>query len=252
MYPISLEDCLEWIPAEETSIRVFSREDGQSLPKRLVDLEGKENLVLKAFEILSAEFPLPKLNFYLLKNIPMGAGLGGGSSDAAFTLVYLNQVFKLGLGPDQIRQYATKLGSDCAFFVEPRPSLSKGRGEILESFPLDLSTYWIIIIKPRFSISTAEAYSRVFPGPPEYPLEMALKSPISSWKEMIYNDFEKSLFDPYPELKSIKMDLYAKGAVYASLSGSGSALYGIFEKKPEMGLFEKCGQVFYLNPKEIH
>ncbi len=276
-YPISLFDALEWssssaqaspvndmvnpkadfIPVldksndhqnankQEISIQTYSKsQDSDNKILRRTDLESDSNLVLRAYNLLKKDFDLPTLTFTLLKNIPIGAGLGGGSSDAAYTLVNLNKHFKLGLGPSDLTRYASKLGSDCAFFIDPKPSLASQRGEVLRPFHLDLNAYSIVIIKPELSISTAEAYSRVKPKDPDFDLAKSLKEPIENWKHKIFNDFELALFPFYPQLKEIKEELYHQKAIYASLSGSGSALFGIFETQPALLNLREDNQVF--------
>ena len=166
----------------------------------------------------------------LTKNIPFGAGLGGGSADAAFALKMYNELFQLQLSTSELQNLAAQLGSDTAFFVENSPVYATGRGEIMTPINLDLSDYKIEVIKPDFSISTKEAYAGVHPRQPEVSLNELIQKPISEWKHCIHNDFEDTLFVKYPQLQEIKDDFYARGAVYASMSGSGSAVYGLFPK----------------------
>jgi len=243
-YPIPLKDSLEWI--ENKSIGLKAYEKNKNEVQRLKEIEGSGNLVLKAYELLRNDFTLPDLEFFLIKNIPMGAGLGGGSSDGAFTLVKLNQYFALGLSTNQLEKYAEKLGSDCAFFIENKPALASGRGEILQAHGLDLKGYYLILVKPPFSISTAEAYSGVIPKEPKFSLQTSLEKPIQEWKMEVFNDFENSLYPKFPELEKIKGELYDQGALYASLSGSGSTLYGIFEREKTLPDLENKNEVFYI------
>lgn len=186
-----------------------------------------DNLCLKAYHLIKAQYDIPAVDIVLTKNIPVGAGLGGGSSDAAFTLRMLNDLFDLHLSEKKLKEYASQLGSDVAFFIDNKPAFATGRGEILEPIELDLSRKVISVITPDIAISTAEAYSAVLPEEPEISLKELIKLPLSEWKNHIVNDFEKSVFQKYPQLKEIKDELYRKGADYASLSGSGSSLYAI-------------------------
>ena len=188
----------------------------------------EDNLCVKAFRLLQRQFDIDGVEIKLTKNIPFGAGLGGGSADAAFALKMYNELFQLQLSSTELRNLAAQLGSDTAFFIENRPVYATGRGEIMTPMDLDLSAYKIEMIKPDFSISTKEAYAGVHPQQPAISLKELIKRPITEWKQCIHNDFEDSLFPKYPALQKIKEDLYARGAVYASMSGSGSAVYGIF------------------------
>jgi 4-diphosphocytidyl-2-C-methyl-D-erythritol kinase len=167
------------------------------------------------------------IEIILTKNIPVGAGLGGGSADAAFTLKMLNELFELNIPFEKLKLYASKLGSDVAFFIENKPAYASGKGEILETIPLDLSDKIITVVKPRFSVSTADAYKWITPQPASFSLKNILSIPVGEWKYYLKNDFEKNLFVKYPSLQEIKNSLYHAGALYASLSGSGSALYAI-------------------------
>jgi 4-diphosphocytidyl-2-C-methyl-D-erythritol kinase len=224
-YPIGLCDALETIENKgiETNIEISGLE---------LNIDGMQNICIKAYELLRKEFKLPSLEINLIKKIPSGAGLGGGSSDAAFTLKQINESFKLGLNTKQLQEYALKLGSDCAFFIENKPVFAHGRGEIFESINIDLSNYFIYLVKPDIFISTAEAYKAVNPAMPDKSLIDLIKQPIKNWKDLIFNDFEKNIFKLYPQLDKIKKALYNAGAIYASMSGSGSSIYGIFDRKP--------------------
>lgn len=190
----------------------------------------EDNLCIKAFRLLQQHFPIDGIDVVLTKNIPFGAGLGGGSADAAVALKMFNELFDLKLTKQELLELAAKLGSDTAFFIEDKPVYATGRGELMQAIPLDLSSYHIRIVKPDFGISTKEAYAGVTPHQPSYSLKDCIQRPISEWKDFIINDFEQSLFPKFPELQQMKEKLYAEGALYASLSGSGSALFGIFPK----------------------
>ena len=219
-YPIDLCDSLEFVQNDETQFNCTGLK---------IEGEPENNLILKAYKLLKEEFDLPNIDIHLHKAIPMGAGLGGGSADAAFMLKMLNDEFCLGLSSQELEQKAAKLGADCAFFIKNKPTLAKGIGNIFEPTTINLSGYHIVLIKPEVHVSTAEAYGGCKPQRWTTPLEVAIKRPISEWKNCIFNDFEKTVFVAHPELAEIKDMLYSKGAVYAAMSGSGSTIYGLFE-----------------------
>lgn len=220
-YPLySHCDTLEMLVSEVSSLQVYKADWSGEVEK---------NLVWKAMELFrQAEPDLPPMQWHLLKNIPSGAGLGGGSADAAYALRLMAAHCNWPADDKRLHEMAAKLGSDCAFFLLDEPAIGLGRGEILEPFPVDLSAFEIKLVLPGIHISTAEAFSNVTPHEPEIPLKDILLKPVESWRELLVNDFEKSVFSLYPELKNAKDKLYADGAVYASLSGSGSALFGLF------------------------
>ncbi len=221
-YPVyQLRDIVEVVEASSVDIVQTGIE---------LDIPLEKNLVHKAYKLLSEEYNLPPVMFFLHKIIPFGAGLGGGSADAAKTLELLNSYFDLGIGQSQLADYASKLGADCAFFIYNRPMLARGIGNDLLSVDLDLSGYNIVIVKPDFTISTAEAYSLVKPVDHSLSLLDVIKYPVEHWRDYLVNDFERFLFSPYPLLKEIKQILYEKGALYVSLSGSGSAMFAIFDR----------------------
>lgn len=222
MHPIGLFDILEFLPGKETETSL--RHTG--IP---VSGEISENLVYKAYILLKEKYQLPELKIHLHKMIPAGAGLGGGSSDAAFMLKGLNQFFGLKLSISELHEYAAILGSDCSFFIENVPALASGRGEILAPAENYIKNYKILLFFPGFPVSTKEAYSGITPNSERESLFSVLETGISDWKLNLRNDFEKTVFEKYPQLGILKDSLYECGAVYASLSGSGSAVYGIFE-----------------------
>jgi 4-diphosphocytidyl-2-C-methyl-D-erythritol kinase len=224
-YPIPWTDILEVIPATETEL-TFS---GTAIPGI-----AKENLCLKAYELVKNDFDIEPVKIHLHKIIPIGAGLGGGSSDAAFTLRLLSHVFDLNLSPGLLRKYASQLGSDCSFFMQDKPQLGFGKGEILHDLDITLKGFWLILVKPPIHISTQQAYSGVMPKLPQIKLAEILQLPVAQWKGLLKNDFEESIFKLYPEVATIKNQLYAKGAVYASMSGSGSSVLGLFEKPVQL------------------
>ncbi len=222
-YPVKLADALEMAEADEPGIS-FSG----------ININGpaSENLILKAYHFLKDDFDLPPVKFHLHKVIPFGAGLGGGSSDAAFTLKMLNDYFKLGLNAEGLKNYAAKIGADCSFFIDNKPAFAEGIGDKLVPFQIDLSNFHIVILKPDISVGTPEAYRNIVPAAPQFSLKEMANLPPDKWKSHVVNDFEKNIFPQYPEIKELKEILYQTGAVYASMSGSGSAVYGIFRHLP--------------------
>jgi len=196
----------------------------------LTDSDPNDNLCCKAYHLLDADFNLPPTRIHLIKYIPAGAGLGGGSSDAAYTLRTINELYQLKIGNEQLYNYASRLGSDCAFFLQKGPAWGTGKGDMLEPYNLSLAGFRIILIKPPILASTAEAYSNVTAQKTQISLKELLKAPVCEWRKTVVNDFENSLFKKYPQIGEIKECLYKLGAVYASMSGSGSCVYGIFKK----------------------
>ena len=234
-YPLPLCDTLYVEKAAaDASEKLHFKCDGINHPS--------ENLCCKAYRILDADFDLPPVNIRLHKAIPVGAGLGGGSSDAAYTLLALNDLYQLRIPDEELTRYASRLGSDCAFFLHPGPAFGTGKGDILESLSLSLDGYHIVLIKPPVFVSTADAYSSIVPQKVQHHLPQALQTPVSEWRHTVFNDFEKSVFKKFPEIGRIKEKLYCEGAVYAAMSGSGSSVYGIFEEKPDdiAQLFPDC------------
>jgi 4-diphosphocytidyl-2-C-methyl-D-erythritol kinase len=227
-YPVGLKDALEIIPAEETTFQL------SGLP---VSGNTADNLCLKAYYLLKKDFPgLPAVSMYLHKAIPMGAGLGGGSADGAFMLSMLNKNFGMNLTEQQLLDYALQLGSDCPFFIINKPCFAEGRGERLSPVEVDLSAYKIALVNPGVHVSTKEAFSGLLPAAPVKSLREIITQPISTWKEELVNDFEKSVFEQFPAIKQVKESLYDAGAIYASMTGSGSTVFGIFkaESKPDL------------------
>lgn len=202
----------------------IAREEG-------VDWDPLKDLCAKAYMILAADFELPPVKIFLEKTSPVGAGLGGGSADAAFTLKMLNELCSLGLSEEQLAGYAARLGSDCSFFIYNRPMIGEGRGEVLSEFNLDMAEYDIQVLTPAgIAVSTAQAYGGIYPKVPVMSLREVLARPVEDWDGLLVNDFETTVFEKHPELAAIKRSLYDTGAVYASMSGSGSALFAIYKK----------------------
>lgn len=225
-YPVGWKDALEVIPSAELKLDA----SGLAIPGKT---EG--NLIYKAFQLMRPHFRLKKeAHFHLHKVIPMGAGLGGGSADGAFALNLLNEVFDCQLNQSEIHEYAAQLGSDCPFFVVNKPSFVFDRGVKFEQIDLDLSSFYIVLVNPSIHIGTKEAYAGITPKLPEKSLLNLVRQPIQTWKENIKNDFEESLLISYPMIAELKEQLYNQGALYASMTGSGSTVYGIFEKEIDL------------------
>ena len=195
-----------------------------------IKIPDGENICVKAWKLLHKDYGIGNVKIHLHKQIPIGGGLGGGSSDASFTLKALNELFELNLSKLELQEYSLLLGADCPFFIDNRPKLVEGMGEKMISVDLDLSDYEIKLINPGIHISTQEAYNGVLPRTPELSLEEIIELPINEWKNKLQNDFEDSIFTQHSSIKDIKNYLYNDGAVYASMSGSGSVVYGLFEK----------------------
>jgi 4-diphosphocytidyl-2-C-methyl-D-erythritol kinase len=228
-YPVPLRDALE-VNAHHPAVT-----DTQITNYGLtVDGDTNDNLCIKAWRLLKKDFPsMPFVQIHLLKHIPMGAGLGGGSANGAFMLQLLNDTFQLGLSTDQLISYALQLGSDCPFFIVNLPSLATGRGETLSAVPLQLSAYKLVLVTPGIHINTGWAFSQLTipaPGSRTIALHSIIRQPVSQWKEQLHNDFEPAVFAAHPILQTIKGQLYEAGAVYAAMSGSGSTVYGLFDK----------------------
>lgn len=198
-----------------------------------IDGDEQKNLVVKAYNLMAERFALPRLHVHLHKAIPSQAGLGGGSSDAAYMLTMLNREYRLGLQDEELIHLAKRLGADCPFFVNPQPSYATGIGELLTPITLDLSSYHIVVIKPNIAVSTAEAFRNIVPKAPKKRCADIVRQPVETWRTELLNDFESSIFVQHSELRRIKEMLYDTGALYASMSGSGSSIYGIYQEKPQ-------------------
>ena len=216
-----LHDVLEIVPAAAPEMHLYGLSLGEGG-------DGGDNLCMRAWQLLHECYGIPPVAIHLWKGIPAGAGLGGGSADAAFSLRMLSEMFGLGLSDELLASLAARLGSDCAFFVYNRPMVASGRGEILVPYEIDVTKFRIEVVTPPVHVSTREAYAGVTPREPAISLREALAQPLDGWREVLVNDFEPSVFAAHPDLARIKADLYARGARYASLSGSGSAIFGLF------------------------
>ncbi|SMG15431.1 4-diphosphocytidyl-2-C-methyl-D-erythritol kinase [Marivirga sericea] len=220
-YPIPLRDALEIIPSDKLSFETSGLE---------ISGNSADNLVLKAYNLLKSDYDLRPVDIILHKNIPMGAGMGGGSADGAFMLSLLNNYFKLNISKEKLEAHALKLGSDCPFFIENKPKIVSGRGEIFENSTLDLSGYLLALVYPAVHISTAEAYSSIKPQQSKISVKEVIENhSIEEWEGILRNDFEEGIFKKYPKLAEIKSELYNSGAIYASMTGSGSTVFGIFD-----------------------
>ena len=244
-----IHDTLEIVVGDDysrTSAAIFGKyapemieqgisEDGKLMitiaRKEGVDWDPLKDLTAKAYFMLAEDFKMPPVKIFLEKTSPVGAGLGGGSADAAFALKMLNELCGLGLSEADLAAYAARLGSDCAFFVYNRPMIGEGRGEILSRHSIDLSAYDLQILTPEgVAVSTKDAYAGIRPHLPEVSLREVLARPVEEWDGLLVNDFEETVFVKYPELAAVKRSLYDSGAVYASMSGSGSALFALYNK----------------------
>jgi 4-diphosphocytidyl-2-C-methyl-D-erythritol kinase len=237
-YPVKWCDALEALPEE--AISKLQRGNILQVVGSKPDANIEDNLCMKALRLLESNHPVRPVKMCLLKNIPIGAGLGGGSSDAVFTLKLLNDLFQLNLSQDDLQKYASRLGSDCSFFMQHQPCFATGRGEMLQPVMIDLAGNHILIVYPGIHINTSWAYQQFAQrkhGSNSSDLWQNIHKPISTWKDVLVNDFEEIVFVNHPEIAAIKTELYRHGAVYASMSGSGSAVYGIFKEEPSVDLF---------------
>lgn len=243
-YPVPLEDALEIKVSHDSDKKFTFYQYG-------INIAGnpENNLVVKAYLLLDKDFHLPPIDIHLYKHIPSGAGLGGGSADAAFMLKLLNDQFNLQLSDEQLEEYAAILGADCAFFVKNSPTYAEGIGNIFSPISLSLKGYHIILIKPDVFVSTKEAFSNIRPHKPEYSVKDIIQRPIQEWKDWLVNDFERSVFPQHPVIGEIKDELYQKGAIYASMSGSGSSVFGLFEPEYSIPAFNCEPETFFFKGK---
>ena len=247
-YPVPLKDAMEVMPMDEG----FPSDVDCDLKVTNISIDGDEqrNLVVRAYQMLKQDFPaLPRVHVHLWKGIPTQAGMGGGSSDCGFMINLLNRMFGLGLSEGQMIQYAARLGADCAFFILSRPCYAEGIGERLEPIALDMKGWYIGVVRPDIPVPTKEAFSRIHPHYPAKNCREVVMQPVETWHKDLVNDFEESVFALHPEIGYIKSRLYDMGATYAAMSGSGSALFGLFKEKPEHlaqafnGFFSFCGEL---------
>jgi len=239
-YPVRIADALE----VQTMDAQFPSATDCDLKVTNIVIEGDEqrNLVVRAYQLLKQDFPeLPRVHVHLYKCIPTQAGMGGGSSDGAYMLRLLNEQFQLGLTVQQLCGYAQRLGADCAFFVESRPAYAEGIGELLHPIDLDLSGWYLAVVRPDIPVSTKEAFSLITPERPAVNCREVVKQPVESWRGQLVNDFERSVFAIHPELAEVKQRLYDQGAAYAAMSGSGSSIYGLFRQPVMLDEFKAAG-----------
>lgn len=234
-YPVKINDVLEIIESDTLSFEA----SGLAIPGRMED-----NLCVKAWHLLNQDHDVPPVKIHLHKHIPIGAGLGGGSADAAFFIRLMNANFGLGLTTPQMQDYARTLGADCAFFIESKPVFAHEKGDQFKPVDLDLSAYKIALVMPPVHVSTSEAYRGVRPAAVSSSLQELVNLPVAEWKKYIKNDFEESVFKNHSVIRGVKAALYEAGAHYASMSGSGASVFGIFEEMPDLSGLEKDGQVF--------
>lgn len=235
-YPVAIQDALTIESADELLLEV----EGSEIPGNPID-----NICLKAFRLLQADYNLDPVKIILKKNIPIGAGLGGGSADGAFALQALSLYFNLNISDDKLETYASQLGSDCAFFIRNKPIYAQGRGDVFSDVSVDLSNYYKVLVMPPVFVSTAEAYANVVPKYPTKSLKEIIQQPIETWKSELVNDFEHSVFQKYPLIQNIKNELYNAGALYASMSGSGASVFGIFDTEPDLSYLSTENVIFH-------
>ncbi|GMT45724.1 MAG: 4-diphosphocytidyl-2-C-methyl-D-erythritol kinase [bacterium] len=235
LYPIPLQDVLEFREAAVCQLKLY----GKPIPGRL-----SENLLCKTWKLLKKHYDISPVEIHLLKSIPAGSGLGGGSSDAAFFLKGLNDFFQLRITDEKLMDLAAQLGSDCPFFIQNTPALVSGKGEIAETFQLDMSGLYLVLIVPDVHLSTGHIFSMIKPGTPDLSISEIIKLPITRWQSLLRNDFEKIVFIRYPVLAKLKQEFINRGTLYASMTGTGSALYGLFETKPEINNLAKYGTTY--------
>jgi len=235
-FPVKVKDALEVIESDELSFE----SSGIEIPGH-----ANENLCLKAFHLINDDYDIPPVAIHLHKGIPIGAGLGGGSADAAFFIKLINEKFGLDLSVAQMENYARALGADCAFFIRNQPVFAFAKGDEFADVDLDLSGYYIVLVMPPVHVSTGEAYRGVKPHQPEISLKELSSKPIDQWRGFIKNDFEESIFKNHPSIRGVKSALYEAGALYASMSGSGASVYGIFNKEVSLKELEQNNKVYY-------
>ena len=231
-YPVPIMDALEIVPMSDG----FPSDVDCDLKVTNITIEGDEqrNLVVRAYHLLKADYPeLPRVHAHLWKGIPTQAGMGGGSSDCGYMIRLLNETFDMGLSSEQMQQYAARLGADCAFFIESSACYAEGIGERLQPIDLDLSGWHIGVVRPDIPVPTKEAFSRIHPHYPALNCREAVMQPVETWRDTLTNDFEESVFALHPEIGAVKEQLYKMGATYAAMSGSGSALFGLFKDEPD-------------------
>ena len=237
-YPVPIKDALEVFPMEDgfpSDVRCDLK-----VTNLLIDGDEQKNLVVKAYNMMAQDYDLPRVHVHLYKHIPTQAGMGGGSSDCAYMIRLLNEMFSLGMSDDKMIGYAARLGADCAFFIKAQPAYAEGIGERLQPISIDLSGYKMLVVRPNIPVSTKEAFSLITPQKPMKNCLDIVRQPIETWKDELVNDFEHSVFALHPEIGKLKEIMYEQGAVYAAMSGSGSSVFGLFRDSPDENLFVGC------------
>ena len=237
-YPVPIKDALEVLPMHEgfpSDVRCDLK-----VTNLFIDGDEQKNLVVKAYNMIAQDYDLPRVHVHLYKHIPTQAGMGGGSSDCAYMIRLLNDMFSLGMSDDKMIGYAARLGADCAFFINSLPAYAEGIGEKLQPISLDLSGYKMLVVRPNIPVSTKEAFSLITPQKPMKNCLDIVRQPIETWKDELVNDFEHSVFALHPEIGKLKEIMYEQGAVYAAMSGSGSSVFGLFRDTPDENLFVGC------------
>ncbi|MDY4627472.1 MAG: 4-(cytidine 5'-diphospho)-2-C-methyl-D-erythritol kinase [Prevotella sp.] len=237
-YPVPIKDALEVLPMHEgfpSDVRCDLK-----VTNLFIDGDEQKNLVVKAYNMIAQDYDLPRVHVHLYKHIPTQAGMGGGSSDCAYMIRLLNDMFSLGMSDDKMIGYAARLGADCAFFINSLPAYAEGIGEKLQPISLDLSGYKMLVVRPNIPVSTKEAFSLITPQIPKKNCLDIVMQPIETWKDELVNDFERSVFAIHPEIGMLKDKMYEQGAVYAAMSGSGSSVFGLFHDTPDEKSFVGC------------
>lgn len=237
-YPVPIKDALEVFPMEDgfpSDVRCDLK-----VTNLFIDGDEQKNLVVKAYNMIAQDYELPRVHVHLYKHIPTQAGMGGGSSNCAYMIRLLNEMFLLGMSDEKMIGYAARLGADCAFFIKAQPAYAEGIGEKLQPISIDLSGYKMLVVRPNIPVSTKEAFSLITPQVPKKNCLDIVRQPIETWKDELVNDFERSVFAIHPEIGRLKEMMYEQGAVYAAMSGSGSSVFGLFSDTPDEKSFVGC------------
>ena len=237
-YPVPIKDALEVFPMEDgfpSDVRCDLK-----VTNLFIDGDEQKNLVVKAYNMIAQDYELPRVHVHLYKHIPPQAGMGGGSSNCAYMIRLLNEMFSLGMSDEKMIGYAARLGADCAFFIKAQPAYAEGIGEKLQPISIDLSGYKMLVVRPNIPVSTKEAFSLITPQVPKKNCLDIVRQPIETWKDELVNDFERSVFAIHPEIGRLKEMMYEQGAVYAAMSGSGSSVFGLFSDTPDEKSFVGC------------
>lgn len=237
-YPVPIKDALEVFPMEDgfpSDVRCDLK-----VTNLFIDGDEQKNLVVKAYNMIAQDYELPRVHVHLYKHIPTQAGMGGGSSNCAYMIRLLNEMFSLGMSDEKMIGYAARLGADCAFFIKAQPAYAEGIGEKLKPISIDLSGYKMLVVRPNIPVSTKEAFSLITPQVPKKNCLDIVRQPIETWKDELVNDFERSVFAIHPEIGRLKEMMYEQGAIYAAMSGSGSSVFGLFSDTPDEKSFVGC------------